>query len=1040
MKRLPSKILSLLLSLTLLFGVCTIPTYAADNSYTDTHGHWAESSIQRWSDYDIVQGNNGEFSPDAPLTRAQMAAILSRLLTLPEAGSAGFTDVAENAWYAGGIDRCFAAGILQGSDGKAMPDAPITREQAVTMLCRALNIEAVKNADLSDYADGSMVSGYAVGYLAAMIQNGMVKGTDDITLSPTASITRASVVTILDRAIAVYANKDGETIDAPKVDGLILIAAKNVTVKNAPKGTSILVCKNASGATVNGKAVDAGISSVAEEVQPAKPTTGGGSSGGSSGGGGTAPSYSDLTIAEAKTVSSGTYQNITITDAVGDGEVTLSGLTIRGDLTIKGGGSNSVKLENCTVGGKVIMDKAAGQPPRLHLTNTPVKAVEVKQPAILESADTASGIAAVTVLSDTTVQGTNTKIDKMNVPESAAQPVNLIVNDAEVSQINTNKETSISGNGSGKVDTVVAGAPVNVDSATVDQVEVPANAENVVVNVTGGYDIVIKADSDSTKIAADNTDNITVDGDAKGSITPHAHIWNAGVVTKQPSCSEEGVRTYTCAAANCPSNTKTESIAKTAHTEVIDAAIPADCIAAGKTEGKHCSVCDAVLVAQEETKALGHDFTGNYSSDANGHWHKCSRCDVTEEKAAHTYPENTDCTQEVNCTVCGYTKPAGEHIWNAGEITTAATCTVNGVRTYTCTVCVQTKTEAILAPGHVETTIPAQAATCTETGLTAGKKCSVCGEVLVEQQEVPATGHNPDSIWTFGAIPDMHYKKCLTCGEIAVTAEHTWDNGVVTVEPTETEDGEKTYTCTVCGDTKTEYISKSDVVLPVPTGFSFGIDKEYQAEMVITLDITVDDEVASSLSRYGVNFSFSADGGNTWSVNVGQFHPKSTYGKIDVFSFWMLDSGTYNKIKMESFAIVDHVMITDEVVFDCNVTVTKEQSQATAAITEKDDGNCDITISGLTVAGDMESCCDITISETEGFDKWFRGMTGTIEGTDGTKTAGYNKNDDERFSADFYYCISEYDYDDLVAEETTASASYKRTNWVKANIVKGTEG
>ena len=680
------KILSLILVFAMTVSLFTVGTGAVKPTYGDIAGHWAEDSIERWSGHGIIQGSNDLFDPNGQLTCAQLATILAKLLKLPVAKDAGFTDNKADAWYYDAINRCAGAGILNGNgDGTVGPNATISRERAIVMLARALGIEPIENPDLTKYADAAKVSAYAQGMVAAMIEAGIVGGVTADTLAPRDNINRASTVTILNRAIAVYADEDGETIDASKVNGLILIAAKNVTVKDAPKGTSVLVCKDASGATVNGKAVDAGTSVTAEKAQPAKPTTGGGSSGGST------PSPSNLTVAEAKTVSGGTYQNIAITDAVGDGEVTLSGLTIRGNLTVQGGGSSSVKLENCILGGKVIMDKASGQPPRLHLTNTPVKAVEVKRPAILESADAASAITAVTVQADTTVQGANTKIDKMNVPASAEQPVYLIVNDAEVTQINTNKAASIRGNG--KVETVVAEAPVNVDSATVDKVEVPASAKDVVINVTGSTEIVIKADSGSTKIAADNTGKITVNGNAEGSITLHAHSWDEGVVTKQSTCSKEGVKTYTCTAEDCPAKTKTESIAKIPHTEVVDAAVAANCITAGKAEGKHCSVCSTVIVAQEEIKPLGHDFAADFTVDkaatcteAGSKSKHCSRCDakgdVTEIPATgHTFAAewSKDADYHWHAATCGHDVVSEKtaHTWNSD----------------TCSVCGTTKTE-----------------------------------------------------------------------------------------------------------------------------------------------------------------------------------------------------------------------------------------------------------------------------------------------------------------------------------------------------------
>ena len=829
------KILSLILVFAMTVSLFTVGTGAVEPTYGDTAGHWAESSIERWSGYGIIQGSNGLFDPNGQLTCAQLATILAKLLKLPAAKDAGFIDNTADAWYYDAINRCAAAGILNGNgDGTVTPEAPISRERAIVMIGRALGIEPISKPDLTKYSDAAKVAPYAQGMVAAMIEAGIVGGVTADELAPQANINRASTVTILDRAIAVYADKDSETIDASKANGLILIAAKDVTVKNAPKGTSVLVCKDASGSTVNGKAIDAGASVMAEETQPAKPAAGGGSSGGSSGG--STPSPSNLTVAEAKTVSGGTYQNVTITDAVGNGEVTLTGLTIRGDLTVMGGGSSSIKLIDCIILGRIIMDKLiseGAQQPRLELTNTPVKAVEVKRPAILESADAASGIEAVTALADTTVQGANTKIDKMNVPASAEQPVDLIVNGAEVSQISTNKETSISGDGNGKVETVVAEAPVNVDSATVGKVEVPASAENIVVNVSGDSAIEIKADSGSTKIAADNTGNITVDGDAKDSITPHAHSWDEGVVTKQPTCSEEGVTTYTCTIENCPVKTKTESIEKIPHTGVVDAAVAANCLTAGKTEGKHCSVCGAVIVAQEETKPLGHDFTVA-QHDAAQHWLKCSRCDAVNAKADHSYNAHS-CDTTAKCIGCDYEKPAGTHSWNSGEITTAATCTENGVKTYTCTACKQTKTEDINALGHdyaADFTVD-KAANCTEAG-SKSKHCSRC-DARDAVTEIPATGHTFAAEWSKDTDCHWHAATCGHTAEVKDKAEHSWNSGVVTTPATTTTTGVKTYTCTVCNVTKTETIPSTGGSAVAPAK---GISSIEQQGMYLAISMT----------------------------------------------------------------------------------------------------------------------------------------------------------------------------------------------------------
>ena len=103
---------------------------------------------------------------------------------------------------------------------------------------------------------------------------------------------------------------------------------------------------------------------------------------------------------------------------------------------------------------------------------------------------------------------------------------------------------------------------------------------------------------------------------------------------------------------------------------------------------------------------------------------------------------------------------------------------------------------------HKEETIPAKAPTCTETGLSEGKKCSVCGEITKEQETTPAAGHNeiaiPGKAATCTAKGLTEGKKCSICGEITkaqeeiATLPHTYDDGVVS-------DSRKTYTCVKTG-------------------------------------------------------------------------------------------------------------------------------------------------------------------------------------------------------------------------------------------------
>ena len=224
------KILSLILVFAMTVSLLTVGTGAVEPTYGDTAGHWAESSIERWSGHGIIQGSNGLFDPNGQLTCAQLATILAKLLKLPAAKDAGFTDNTADAWYYDAINRCAAAGILNGNgDGTVTPDAPISRERAMVMLARALGIEPIRKPDLTKYTDAAQVSAYAQGYVAALIEAGIVGGVTADELAPQDSINRASTVTILDRAISTYADEAGATVKADG-KGLVLVVADDVTV------------------------------------------------------------------------------------------------------------------------------------------------------------------------------------------------------------------------------------------------------------------------------------------------------------------------------------------------------------------------------------------------------------------------------------------------------------------------------------------------------------------------------------------------------------------------------------------------------------------------------------------------------------------------------------------------------------------------------------------------------------------------------------------------------------------------------------------
>ncbi len=180
-----------------------------------------------------------------------------------------------------------------------------------------------------------------------------------------------------------------------------------------------------------------------------------------------------------------------------------------------------------------------------------------------------------------------------------------------------------------------------------------------------------------------------------------------------------------------------------------------------------CTICSETKT--EEIAALGHDYSSDWTIDT------AAACETVGSKSHHC----TRCDSKKDVTEI----PASGHSWNDGAITTEPTCTDEGVKTFTCNACGKTRTEAVAALGHnysSDWTIDT-AAVCETVG-SKSHHCTRC-----------------DS------------KKDIT--EIPASGKHTWNNGVITKPATIAEEGIKTYTCTVCGVTRTETIAK----LPMPT-------------------------------------------------------------------------------------------------------------------------------------------------------------------------------------------------------------------------------
>ena len=237
--------MSILLVMAMVLSCLTAPVSHAASGFADVGGHWAKDSIQRWAEHGVARGyDNAHFKPNASITRAEMAALLSNLMGLEETESNPFRDVPEDAWYKEDILKCVAAGIMKGVTPDTMePETPVTREEAVVMLARVLGI--AESSQTSGFSDADQIADWAKGAVSALADLGIINGMGDNTFAPKMNITRAAITAILDRSISGYANESGASIQAS--GGIVLVSAPDVTVGGS--AAAVIVAQGAKGIT-----------------------------------------------------------------------------------------------------------------------------------------------------------------------------------------------------------------------------------------------------------------------------------------------------------------------------------------------------------------------------------------------------------------------------------------------------------------------------------------------------------------------------------------------------------------------------------------------------------------------------------------------------------------------------------------------------------------------------------------------------------------------------------------------------------------------
>lgn len=180
--------------------------------FSDVTAHWAKDTINDMGSRMVISGvGQGNSEPDRDITRAEFAAIVIRALGLaPDDGTSSFIDVRMSDWYCGSIKTAAEYGIITGYDAATFgPNDKITREQAMTMIARAMKItdlytemeESEISALIANDTDGTAASDYAKTSIAACLKTGVITGRSSDTIAPKDCITRAEVAVIVQRLL-----------------------------------------------------------------------------------------------------------------------------------------------------------------------------------------------------------------------------------------------------------------------------------------------------------------------------------------------------------------------------------------------------------------------------------------------------------------------------------------------------------------------------------------------------------------------------------------------------------------------------------------------------------------------------------------------------------------------------------------------------------------------------------------------------------------------------------------------------------------------
>ena len=242
---------------------------AASADYSDFPQNWSKDAMEFAVKNNFITGvSEDKIAPKAALTRAQLAAILSRAMKTG-AGDVSvldnFTDADKNAWYAGSMAKAVELNILYGDGDSIYPDRPVTRQELFAILVRAFAVTGGDESTLASYNDAGSISSWAKAAISAMIAQGYASGYEDKTLRPAQQVTREEFAQLLYRMQEFYgssAASDDKNKEEAKADE----APKTNTKKTSGGGGG----SSSGGGSHSGGGSNSGSTATAEAIVDAE--------------------------------------------------------------------------------------------------------------------------------------------------------------------------------------------------------------------------------------------------------------------------------------------------------------------------------------------------------------------------------------------------------------------------------------------------------------------------------------------------------------------------------------------------------------------------------------------------------------------------------------------------------------------------------------------------------------------------------------------------------------------------------------------------